>query len=132
MRGAFLRRSALSKLEVADAGAPIEAGRGHVVLVRVVERAFVHRIGCVFTVNAPAVGCSALAARAVEKMLLTRQGIQRICRQSAGVTDLRAYRTAGCAEAECDVTLIVRCDTTHPTPGRIRLVSALLENRPVS
>ena len=129
---AFLRRSALGKPEVADAGAPIEAGRGLVILVCVIERAVVHWIDCEIAVIAPAVGGSALAARAVEKMLLTRQRIQRIRRQSAGVAKLRAYRTAGCAEADCDITLIVRRDTTHPTPGRIRLVSALLENRPVS
>ena len=77
---AFLRRSALSKLEVANAGAPIEAGRGQVVLVRVVETAVVHRIDREITVIAPAVRGRALAARAVEKMLFTRQGIQWIRR----------------------------------------------------
>jgi len=128
---ALLRRSALSKPEVADAGAPIEAGRGLVVLARVVERAVVHRIDGEIAVVAPAIGGGALTARAVEKMLLTRQRIQWIRRQPAGVTDLRAYRTTGCAEAECDIALVVRCDTTHPTPSCIWLVSALLENRPI-
>jgi len=66
---AFLWRSALSKPEVADASAPIEAGRGLVVLVRVVEGAVVHLIDCEITIVAPAIGGSALAARAVEKML---------------------------------------------------------------
>ena len=75
MRCAFLRRSALSKPEVADAGAPIEAGRGLVVLVRVVEGAVVHRIDGEIAVIAPAIGGSALAAGAVKKMLLTRQGV---------------------------------------------------------
>ena len=132
MRCAFLRRSALSKPEVPDAGAPVEAGRRLVVLVRVIERAVVDRIDCEITIIAPPVGSTALAACAVEKMLLTRQRIQWIRRQSAGVTDLRAYGTAGCAEAERDVALVVRCDTTHPTPRRIWLVGALLENRPAS
>ena len=70
MRRAFLRRSALGKFEVADAGAPIEAGCGLVVLVRVIERAIVHGIDCEIAVIAPAIRGSALAARAVEKMLL--------------------------------------------------------------
>ena len=107
MRSSLLRRSALSKPEVADAGAPIEAGRGLVVLVRVVERAVVYRINGEIAVIAPAIGSACLAARAVKKMLFTRQRIQWIRRQSAGVTDLWAYRTAGCAEAECDIALIV-------------------------
>ena len=42
------------------------------------------------------------------------------------------YRAAGRAKAQGDVALVIGTDTTHPTPGRIRLVSALLENRPVS
>ena len=132
MRCAFLRSSALCKLEVADAGAPIEAGGRLVVLARVIERAVVHWIHCEIAVIAPPVGRSALAAGAVEKMLLTRQRIQWIRRESAGVTDLGAYRTAGGAKADRNIALIVRCDTTHPTPGCIRLVGALLENRPVS
>jgi hypothetical protein len=107
MRSSLLRRSALSKPEVADAGAPIEAGRGLVVLVRVVERAVVYWINGEIAVIAPAIGSACLAARAVKKMLFTRQRIQWIRRQSAGVTDLWAYRTAGCAEAECDIALIV-------------------------
>src|SRR6188472_2989663 len=129
---ALLRRGALSKPEVPDAGAPVEAGRGLVVLARVVERAVVHRIDGEIAVVAPAIGGGALTACAVEKMLLTRQRIQRIRRQPAGVTDLRTYRTARHTKAECDVALVIRCDTTHPTPGRIRLVGALLENRPAS
>ena len=69
MRCAFLWRSALSKPEVADASAPIEAGRGLVVLVRVVERAVVHRINGEIAVITPAIGGACLATRAVEKML---------------------------------------------------------------
>jgi hypothetical protein len=80
MRRAFLRRSALSKPEVADSGAPIEAGRGLVVLVREVERAIVHRIDGEITIIAPAIGSASLAAGAVKKMLLTRQRIQWIRR----------------------------------------------------
>src|SRR4026207_2506291 len=99
---ALLRRSALSKPEVADAGAPIEAGRGLVVLIRVIERAVVHRIHGEIAVIAPPVGSTALAALPIENMLLTRERIQWIRRQAAGITELRAYRTAGCAEAECD------------------------------
>ena len=87
------------------------------VLVRVVERAVVHRIDCEIAVIAPAIGGGALAAGAVEKMLLTRQGIQWIRRQSASVTDLRAYRTAGCAEAQRDVALVIGADAAHPAPG---------------
>src|SRR4051794_16939980 len=104
----LLQRRALSKSEIPDAGAPIEAGRGLVVLIRVVERAVVHRIDGEIAVFAPAIGRGALAARPIEKMLLTRQRIQWIRRQAAGITELRAYRTAGCAEAECDVALVIR------------------------
>ena len=64
------RRRALGKSEVADARAPIEAGRRRVVLVRVIEGAIVHRIDGEIAVIAPATRGSALATRAVEKMLL--------------------------------------------------------------
>src|SRR3954453_15202548 len=132
MRCAFLRRSALSKPEGANAGAPVEAGRSLVVLVCVVEGAVVHRIEGEITVIAPTVGSACLAPGSVEKMLLPRQAVQWICRESTGVTDLRAYRTAGCAEAERDISFIVGCDTSHPSPGRICRVGALLKNRPGS
>ena len=75
MRRALLRRCALGESEIADARAPVEAGRRRVVLVCVVEGAVVHRIDCDIAVIAPAIGGGALAAGAVEKMLLARQGI---------------------------------------------------------
>ena len=88
MRGALLRRCALSKPEVADARAPVEAGRRRVVLVCLIERAIVHRIDCEIAVIAPAIGRSTLAAGPVEKMLLARQDVHRVCRQAARVTKL--------------------------------------------
>jgi len=69
MRRALLRRSALGKLEVADARAPVKAGRGRVVLVRVIEGAIVDRIDCDIAVITPAIRCSTLASRSIEKML---------------------------------------------------------------
>ena len=71
MRSALLRRSALSKPEVADACAPIEASRCLVVFVRVVEGAVVHGIDGEIAVIAPAIGGASLATGAVEKMLFT-------------------------------------------------------------
>jgi len=90
MARAVLRRCALDKPEVADTRAPVEAGRRGVVLVCVVERAIVHRIDRDIAVIAPAIGGGTLAAGPVEKMLLPRQGIQWVCRQTARVTNLRA------------------------------------------
>ena len=89
MACALLRRCALDKPEVADTRAPVEAGRRRVVLVCVVERAIVHRVDCEIAVIAPPIGGGTLAAGPVEKMLLPRQGIQWVCRQAAGITNLR-------------------------------------------
>ena len=89
MHRALLRRCAFGELEVADARAPVEAGRGRVVLVRVIERAIVHGIDCDIAVIAPAIGGGTLATGPIEKMLLARQGIQWVGRKPACVTDLR-------------------------------------------
>ena len=70
-----LRRSALGEPEVANAGAPVEARCGRVVLVCVIECAIVHGIDGDIAVIAPAIGGAALATRTVEEMLLPRQGI---------------------------------------------------------
>jgi hypothetical protein len=89
MSRAFLRRCALCKPEIADARAPVEAGRRWVVLVYVIEGAIVSRIDCEIAVITPPIGSARLAPCTVEKMLLPRQGIQRVCRQTTRVTDLR-------------------------------------------
>jgi hypothetical protein len=89
MRRTFLRRCTLGESEVANARPPVEAGRRRIVLVCVVERTIIHRIDGDIAVIAPAIGRSTLAAGPVEKMLLTRQGIQWVRRQSAGITNLR-------------------------------------------
>jgi hypothetical protein len=67
--GAVLRRGALRKPEVPDLCPPVKAGRGGVVLVRVVEGAVVHRIDRDIAVIAPAIARAALAAGAVKEML---------------------------------------------------------------
>ena len=131
MRRTFLRRSTLGKFEVADARAPVEAGRRRVVLVCVIERAIVHRIDREIAVIAPAIGRSTLAPGAIKKVLFSRQRIQWVRRQSARVTDLRVNRAAGRAKAERDVVLVVGGDAAHPAPGGIRLIRALLEDTPV-
>jgi hypothetical protein len=69
MRRALLGRSALGKLEVPDTRAPVKAGGGRVVLVRVIEGAIVHRIDCDIAVITPAIGSTGLASRSIEKML---------------------------------------------------------------
>ena len=71
MRRTFLRRSTLGKFEVADARAPVEAGRRRVVLVCVIERAIVHRIDREIAVIAPAIGRSTLAPGAIKKVLFS-------------------------------------------------------------
>ena len=75
MRRPLLRGGALREPEVANARAPVEAARRLVVLVRIIERAIVHRIDCDIAVIAPAIGRSTLAAGPVEKMLFARQNI---------------------------------------------------------
>jgi hypothetical protein len=89
MRRALLRRCALGKPEVADTRPPTEAGRRWVVLVCVIEGAIVSRIDCEIAVITPPIGSACLAPCTVEKMLLPRQGIQRVRRQTTRVTDLR-------------------------------------------
>ena len=69
MCSAFLWRSAPSKLEIADACTPVEASRGGVVFVCVVECAVVRRIDSDIGVIAPAIRGAALAPGAIEKML---------------------------------------------------------------
>ena len=71
MSRAFLRRCALSKLEVADTRAPVEAGGRRIILAGVVESTIIHRIDGDITVVAPAVGGSTLASGAIKKMLLS-------------------------------------------------------------
>ena len=69
MRSALLRRCALGELEVADARAPVEAGRRQVVLICVVKSAVVHRIDRDIAVITPAIGSACLATGAIKKML---------------------------------------------------------------
>lgn len=71
MRRAVLGRSALGKLEVADARAPVKATCRLVIFVRIVECAVVYRIDRDVTVITPAIRGSTLAARSIEKMLFT-------------------------------------------------------------
>lgn len=132
MRCAILGRCTLNEPEVADTRAPVEAGRRRVVLVCVVKRAVIHRIDCDIAVIAPAIGSGTLAARPIEKMLLTGQRIQCVRRQAACVTNLRVNRTAGRAKAEGNVALVIGGDAAHPAPGGVWLVRALLEDCPAA
>jgi len=70
MRCALLRRCALREPEVADARAPVEAGRRRVILVCVIKRAIVPRIDCEIAVITPPIRSACLAPTPVEKMLL--------------------------------------------------------------
>ena len=88
MRCAVLRRCALGEPEVADSRAPVEAGCGRIVFVCVIERAIVHWIDCDIAIITPAIGRGILAARAIKKMLLPRQGIQWVRHEPAGISDL--------------------------------------------
>ena len=64
-------------------------------------------------------------------MLFTRQDVQRIAGQPAGIAKLRVNRATGGAKAQRNVPLVIRSNAAHPAPGRVRLISALLEKRPV-
>ena len=132
MTRALLRRCTPGESEVADNGAPVEAGRSRIVLVCVVKRAIVHRIDSDIAVIAPAIGRGTLTAGSVEKMLLPRQGIQWVRHQTAGVTNLWVDRAAGGTKAERNVALIIGGNAAHPAPGRVRLIRALLEYAPCS
>ena len=56
------------------------------------------------------------------------QGIHRIGRQPACIANLRVDRRTGSAETDRKVALEVHRRAAHPTPGRVRLVGAFLEN----
>ena len=58
-----------------------------------------------------------------------RESVQWVARQSPRVAQLRTDRGTRGAEAESKITLSVHGYTAHPTPGGVRLVSALLVNR---
>ena len=131
MRRTFLRRSTLGKFEVADARAPVEAGRRRVVLVCVIERAIVHRIDREIAVIAPAIGRSTLAPGAIKKVLFTCQNVYGIGHQTSRIAELRVNRAAGGAETKYLVSQVIRRDAAHPAPGGIRLIRALLEDTPV-
>jgi hypothetical protein len=56
------------------------------------------------------------------------QSIQGIGHQPAGVTNLGVNRGAGSAEADSHVARLIHRGATHPAPGRVRLVGALLKD----
>ena len=89
MRRPFLRCGALGKLEVADACTPVKAGRGRVVLVRVIEGAVVDWINGHIAVIAPAIaGTGSLAARSSHENSFTlAQSIDGIGHQPAGPSE---------------------------------------------
>ena len=89
MRGAFLRRGAPCKFEIADTCTPVKAGSGSVVLIGIVKRAVIHWINGDIAVIAPAIGGAGLAAGAVKKMLFSRQRVQWIGGEPACVPNLR-------------------------------------------
>ena len=57
------------------------------------------------------------------------KGVDRVGHEPARVSDLRIDRRTGGAETDREVALEVHCRTTHPTPGRVGLVGAFLEDR---
>src|ERR1051326_3004729 len=125
------RRSTASReLERADARAPVEAGRRCVILVRVPERAVVNRIDRQRAVIAPATARTRLTASAGEQRRFTLpQRVDRIRREPSRITDLRENRPARSAVTNRQAAVVVHRRATHPTPGRVRLISALLRDR---
>ncbi len=115
------------QLETANAGAPVKRGRRGIVFVGVPERGVVHGIDRQRAVIAPAIAAAALAARAVKKMgFALAQSVQWIGRQSPRVTELRLNARAGGAKTDGEISLPVHRRASHPAPGRVRLISALL------
>ncbi len=57
-----------------------------------------------------------------------RQGVDRVGREPARVTNLRIDRGTGGAETDREVALAVHRRTAHPAPGRVGLIGAFLED----
>ena len=105
----FLRRRALHESEIADPCLPVFAAGRCVVLVSIIKRAIVHRINGHVAIVTPPSGF--LAPVAVKQVSFTRQNIQWISGQSAGITDLRVNRSAGSAKTERNIPLVIRANS---------------------
>src|SRR5260370_41788387 len=78
----------------------------------------------------PTIGRAYLAACGGKESCFTLgQHIERIVKEPSSVADLRVDRCARSAVADSEISLLVHRGTAHPTPGRVRLVGALLEDR---
>src|SRR5437016_3532463 len=62
-------------------------------------------------------------------MGLSSQSVQWISRQASSVADLRMDASVRGAKAEGQIPRLIHRDAAHPTPGRVRLIRALLPDR---
>src|SRR5205823_8469047 len=108
---------------------PVERAQARgLVLLRVPEGAVVDRVDGHVAVVAPAAKPTVLASLArEERRLALCELVRRIGREAARVADPRHDRRARGAEAERQVAVLVHRGASHPAPGRVRLVSALLD-----
>src|SRR4029079_16649769 len=78
-------------------------------------------------VIAPTAARADLTSRSRKKNCFAlTQHIQWIRREPSCVTQLRKDRQARSAVTNCDVSIVVHRGTSHPAPGSVRLVRALL------
>jgi hypothetical protein len=105
------------------------ARRG-IVFLGVPECAVVHWVDGQCAVIAPPVARADLAPRSIEESGFTLgQSVYGIGHQPAGVADLGVNRGAGGAKADSQVARLIHRRATHPAPGCVRLVGALLKDR---
>src|SRR5438046_6440455 len=116
-------------LETADARSPVEGACRGIVFVSVPEGAVVYWINTQRAVSAPAVAGAALTAGAVKEMSFTlSERVDWVGCEPGRVADLWIDRRTGSAKADGEVSLSIHRGATHPAPGRIRLIGALLIN----
>ena len=117
-------------METSDARPPVKRSRGGVIFAREPEGSVVHGIDRQIAVIPPTIRRSGLAAGPGEQSRFAlREGAHRIARQARGVTELRPDCGTRRAESQRQIPLPVHCRASHPTPGRVWLIGALLEQR---
>src|SRR5207302_10133973 len=122
-------RGCRSQLEASDARAPIKGAVRGIIFVRIPESGVVYWIDNQCAIIAPAIAGAALTASAIEQVGFTlAQRVQGIGREPRGVAELGIYGRTRSAKANREISMPIHGCTSHPAPGRVRLVSALLQD----
>src|SRR5678815_2337832 len=120
----------LCELEVANASPPVKRRRCGIIFLRVPKRTVIYRIHTHLTVVSPPIASSSLATCSVEEMSLALgESIYWIAREPPGASNLGINCGIRCAETYSQIALAIHRSTTHPAPGSVRLIGALLEDR---